>query len=773
MAVNTNRKVETDVQECAFALSYFIVSYGSCDNLGFPRIGANRELKRLVEGYWSGKVDEATLLGKSHEIRETHWGIQKSKGLHHVTVGDFSLYDHVLDTSVTLGVIPERYQHLAPGLQTYFAMARGLQKPASSDGAVAAVDVPAMEMKKWFDTNYHYIVPELSSHQAFKLAIEPKVVSEFKEASKLGISARPVIIGPISYLLLSKPGRDVANATNFNRFALLPDLIAVYIQLLQQLADAGATWIQVDEPFLALDLPTGAREHFVSAYTQFAEAIRRTSLKLLLTTYFARIPEQNISLIGELPVQGIHVDLVRAPEQLDAVLSHLRSEQVISLGLVDGRNVWRTNLRKALALAQHAINHLAGDKSRVFIGPSSSLLHSPHTFANESDIDKEIIVWLAGATEKLDEIAVLTKAINDGEESVQSELKANDEISNARRTSTRIHKPEVRKRLDAVSPDQLRRRSPFATRRTEQNSKLQLPRFPTTTVGSFPQTNEVRLARSRLRKQEWTQDQYNQFIREEIERAVRFQERVGLDMLVHGESERNDMVEYFGEQLDGYVFTKFGWVSSYGTRCVKPPIIYGDIQRLRPMTVDIIRYAQSLTSRPLKGMLTGPITCLQWSFVRDDQPRRDTAFQLALAIRDEVTDLEAAGVPAVQIDEPAIREGLPLHRADWEAYLQCTGVADNTQIHTHMCYSDFNDIFPAIQRLDADVITIENSPFDRYSYTNEIGPVPSVDEMHERAVALLRYLPADLLWINPDCGLKTRALTNLVTVARKLRAESS
>ncbi|KAK9670977.1 methionine-synthesizing 5- methyltetrahydropteroyltriglutamate--homocysteine methyltransferase, partial [Basidiobolus ranarum] len=649
-------------------------------------------------------------------------------------------------------------------------MGRGLQKPATE--SADKIDVPAMEMKKWFDTNYHYIVPEFKNGQQFTLAKSAKVVNEFLEAKELGIHTRPVIVGPISYLLLGKTAKD---SGNLDKLSLLPSLVAAYEQLLQRLAEAGATWVQIDEPFLSLDLPENAKSSFKGAYETLSKA--SSSLKLIVATYFSQV-EDNLDILTSLPVAAIHIDLVRAPQQLDAVLEKINPSQSLSLGVVNGRNIWKTNLAKALESVQKAVSKLGGD--RVIVAPSCSLLHSPHSIEGEKKIDPEILDWLSFAVEKLREVTLLSKAVDDVE-SVKAELEANAKSIKARSSSPRIHNPVVQDRLKNITPQMFKRNSEFSERRKSQEAKLNLPKFATTTVGSFPQTKEVRLARSKVRKSEWSEEQYDTFIKNEIEKTVRFQEDIGLDVLVHGESERNDMVEYFGENLDGYVFTQNGWVASYGTRCVKPPIIFGDIHRPKPMTVDVIKYAQSLTQKPMKGMLTGPITCLQWSFVRDDQPRKDTAFQLALAIRDEVVDLEKAGIPVIQIDEPAIREGLPLRQNEWKQYLQwavdafllsSVGVEDSTQIHTHMCYSDFNDIFPSIKRMDADVITIENSKsdlkllsaFETHSYTNWIGPglydihsprVPSVEEMQSRLGDIVKLLPSELVWVNPDCGLKT------------------
>ncbi|KAJ9069953.1 methionine-synthesizing 5- methyltetrahydropteroyltriglutamate--homocysteine methyltransferase [Entomophthora muscae] len=763
----------------------------SSANLGFPRMGANRELKKLVEAYWAGKVTEQELQQGSKDLRAAHWKLQKDSGIDIIPSNDFSFYDHVLDAAHTFGVIPSKYQHLQSGLESYFAMGRGLQR--AGDANVQAVDVPAQEMKKWFDTNYHYIVPEFTSNQQFSLA-NSKPIDEYLEAKAIGIETRPVILGPISFLLLGK----AAKGDSVQPIQLLEKLVPVYEQLLSKLKQAGASDVQLDEPVLILDQPASIKDAFKHAY----EVLVKSSPRILVATYFGRL-DSNVEFLTQLPIHGIHLDLVRAPEQLDSVLKVLPAHQTLSLGVINGRNIWKANLSKAIETVNKAVQAIGSD--RVIVAPSCSMLHTPHSTESETKMDQEILDWLAFSAEKLHELATIKEAVATGPASVQVKLQANADSLARRAASKRIHRQEVKDRVNNISPDQLKRRSPFPERQKLQQEKLKLPKFPTTTVGSFPQTREVRLARSKLKKGEYTPEQYDEFIKGEVQKCVKFQEDANIDVLVHGEFERNDMVEFFGENFEGHVFTQNGWVQSYGSRCVKPPVIFGDVSRSRPITVYWSQYAQSLTKKPMKGMLTGPITCLQWSFVRDDQPRKDTANQLAFAIRDEVVDLEKAGIPVIQIDEPAIREGLPLRRADWDAYLQwavdafllsSTGVHDQTQIHTHMCYSDFNDIFPSIKRMDADVITIENSKsdlkllnaFEQHSYTNEIGPgvydihsprVPSVQEMQERVAAMLKYLPTGLVWVNPDCGLKTRgwpeveqALRNLTQVAQSFRAQA-
>ncbi|KAJ3279363.1 hypothetical protein HK104_001535 [Borealophlyctis nickersoniae] len=761
-------------------------------NLGFPRIGGNRELKKLVENYWSGKLDQKALLTGAKNLRAEHWKLQLDAGISqgHIPSNDFSFYDQVLDHLHLFGVIPQRYANLPSHLETYFAMGRGLQKPDQG------VDVPAMEMKKWFDTNYHFIVPKFEPNQTFSLA-STKPLDEYLEAKALGIQTRPVILGPVSFLHLGQ----AAKGHTFDPITLLDSLLPAYESLLTKLAEAGAEWVQLDEPILAFDLPQESyKAHYAKAYERLTRAA--PGLKVLLATYFGRLGE-NLNIVAGLPISGLHVDLVRAPEELEPVLQVAsKSNIVLSLGVINGRNIWKADLDAGIAIVNKAVGLIGAD--RVFVGPSCSLLHSPHSLAAETKMDAAILDWLAFATEKLQEIVTISKAVKDGEASVAAALDANRKSLQSRRTSPLIHDPAVQSALKSVNPAMFTRKSPFAARWAVQQAKLHLPLFPTTTVGSFPQTKEVRVARQKLKKGEYTLETYNEFIKGEIEKCIKFQEEWGLDVLVHGEFERNDMVEYFGECLKGYVFSQNGWVQSYGSRCVKPPIIYGDVSRPKAMTVDWTVYAASRTTLPMKGMLTGPVTMLQWSFVRDDQPRKDTAFQLALAIRQEVGDLEAGKIPVIQIDEPAIREGLPLRKSDWAAYLEwaanafllsSTGVEDATQIHTHMCYSDFNDIFPTIAALDADAITIENSKSDlkllsafrTYSYTNSIGPglydihsprIPTEEEMSERLEEMLKYLDRKLVWVNPDCGLKTRgwketeaALRGMCNVARKARAK--
>ncbi|MCR6664379.1 MAG: 5-methyltetrahydropteroyltriglutamate--homocysteine S-methyltransferase [Luteimonas sp.] len=751
-------------------------------NLGFPRIGAKRELKRAVEAYWRGESSAGQLLDQAQALRHRHWQLQHAAGADCVPSNDFSLYDHVLDTAFLFDAIPQRYRALADAdpLQGYFAMARGVQK----DG----VDLPALEMTKWFDTNYHYLVPELESGQAFGLRGD-KPVAEFLEAKAAGVKSRPVLLGPVSFLLLSK------SVDGSDRLDLLPGLVAAYGQLLGKLKAAGAEWVQIDEPCLVLDQDGDDHAAYRQAYAALAVMGRP---KLLLATYFGSIGD-NLPLVAGLPVDGLHVDLVRAPEQLDAVLDAWPADRVLSLGLVDGRNVWRTDLDRALVLARRAHGRVGGD--RLQVAPSCSLLHSPIDAMLERAMPTDLLSWLAFARQKIEELRVLADALN-GLVSANSTLEVARDRMASRRHSARVHKPEVAARLGSLGRDASHRTSTYAQRKGVQRQRFGLPSFPTTTIGSFPQTKEVRDARASFKSGKLDESGYDAFIACETERCVRVQEEIGIDVLVHGEFERNDMVEYFGEQLDGFAFTRNGWVQSYGSRCVKPPIIYGDVMRPAPMTVRWSQYAQSLTDRPMKGMLTGPVTVLQWSFVRDDQPRSHTCRQIALALRDEVVDLEAAGIGIIQIDEPALREGLPLRRADWKAYLDwavesfrisASGVRDETQIHTHMCYSEFNDIIEAVAAMDADVISIETSrsrmelldAFVKFRYPNEIGPgvydihsprVPDRIEMVGLLEKAKSVLSPDQIWVNPDCGLKTRgwketreALEAMVAAAREIR----
>ncbi|KAJ2594696.1 methionine-synthesizing 5- methyltetrahydropteroyltriglutamate--homocysteine methyltransferase [Coemansia sp. RSA 1721] len=760
--------------------------------LGFPRMGSDRQLKKLVEGYWAGKITETELADGSKKLRAEHWELQRSYGLTEVPAGDFSYYDHVLDTAYAVGVVPERYQALDKenGLQAYFAMARGLQNKS------IGVDVPSLEMKKWFDTNYHFMVPEIADDQQFSLH-SSKIVDEYKEAKTLGYNARPVILGPVTLLALSKSAKDSISKPLDH----LSKLIPVYVQILNQLADAGAEWVQVDEPVLALDLDAAVYQPaFEQVYGEFAKV---AGLKYLLTSYFDRLGD-NLSWAAALPVNGIHLDLVRGSSDIDAALDTIPEDKVISVGLVNGRNIWKANLGKQLAVLNKVVS-ARSTAAPVWVSSSCSLLHSPHSLKPETGhLDQETLGWLSFAEEKIEEVVVLAAAAVDRSR-VEEQLQSNAAKVLSRQQSERITRPAVQQRLAALDKTFYSRQASFTERQQVQRASLKLPLFPTTTIGSFPQTAEVRKARAQFRKGALSASEYQEFLDAETRKCIEWQDEAGLDVLVHGEFERTDMVEFFGEHLEGFVFTKKGWVQSYGSRCVKPPVIFGDVSRPKAMTVDVARFAQACSpNKPVKGMLTGPVTILQWSFVRDDQPRSQTAGQIALAIRDEVVDLEAAGIKVIQVDEPAIREGLPLRKTDYEAYLKwsvdvfrlaTTGVKNETQIHSHFCYSDFNEIFTAIKGLDADVITIENSKSDLkllgalevHGYAAEIGPglydihsprVPSVEEMAARFAALQKYVPAENLWANPDCGLKTRgwaevkeALVNLVAVARDARKQ--
>jgi 5-methyltetrahydropteroyltriglutamate--homocysteine methyltransferase len=747
--------------------------------LGFPRIGAHRELKFAQESFWRGESDAAHLQAVAKTLRQRHWEQQRAAQLDFVSTGDFAYYDQMLNLSALLGALPRRFGFDAQQLTLaqYYELARGNAAQ------------PAMEMTKWFDTNYHYLVPELDAHTSFDGGVQ-WFFEELDEALALGHTVKPVLIGPITYLWLAK-----SHVAGFDRLSLLPQLLAAYARIIAQLHARGIEWLQLDEPALCLDLDA----RWLQAYTQAFAELGGRGVKLLLATYF-EATDQRCLLVANLPVQGVHIDLVRAPAQLAAWRAALPPEAVLSVGVVDGRNVWRADL-SAIVRALAPLQAELGE--RLWVAPSCSLLHVPVTLEHETRLDAEIKTWLAFAHEKLAEVVTIGRALSHGNEAVAKQLVAADVALAGRRASPRVRNALVRKRVAAVTAGMAERRSAFTQRSPQQQAALQLPPLPTTTIGSFPQTAAIRQTRAAYKRGELAALDYLERIRAEIALAVRKQEALGLDVLVHGEAERNDMVEYFGEQLWGYAFTENGWVQSYGSRCVKPPLLYGDVYRPEPITVDTTRYAQSLTERPMKGMLTGPVTMLQWSFVRDDQAREHTALQLALAIRAEVADLEAAGIRVIQIDEPAFREGLPLRRADWDAYLAwavhafkiaAAAVADATQIHTHMCYSEFNDILPAIAAMDADVITIETSRsamqlldgFAQFAYPNDIGPgvydihsprVPSVEAMLallERACAVI---PAQRLWVNPDCGLKTRgwpeteaALRHMVQAAQILRA---
>ncbi|WP_347270413.1 5-methyltetrahydropteroyltriglutamate--homocysteine S-methyltransferase [Rhizorhabdus histidinilytica] len=763
-------------------------------NLGFPRIGPRRELKTAVEAYWAGKIDQTQLLDTAMNLRAATWERQKAAGIAVIPSNDFSLYDQVLDTSVMVGAIPDIYRGLgAPdSLDVYFAMARGTRTDAGDAGCThghgKGGDVPAQEMTKWFDTNYHYMVPEVSPDQAFALATA-KPVDHFEEARALGHHTRPVILGPVTWLLLAK-----SKAESFDPLSLLPRLLPVYAELLGRLRTAGADWVQIDEPALVLDLSDAARAAYVSAYGELAKV---DGIKLMLATYFGALGD-NLETALSLPVAGLHVDLVRAPEQLDAVLAGAREDLLLSLGLIDGRNVWKADLTALLDRYEPIVQ----SRPAFQIAPSCSLLHTPIDLVLETKLDPAVKDWLAFAAQKLEELSVLSLGLSNGRYVVADELLVNADSIQGRRVSPLTNDRKVRDRVARVTGDLARRKTPFADRIRAQQARLNLPLLPTTTIGSFPQTAEVRKARSAHDKGALDTASYERFLRQETARAIAWQEEIGIDVLVHGEFERNDMVQYFGEQLAGFAFSRAGWVQSYGSRCVRPPIIYGDVSRPKPMTVAWWQYAQSVTARPMKGMLTGPVTILNWSFVRDDQSREETCRQIALAIRDEVLDLEAAGARIIQIDEAALREGLPLRRADWRHYLDwavesfrisAAGVADETQIHTHMCYSEFNEIIESIGAMDADVISIETSrskmelldAFVDYAYPNEIGPgvydihsprIPSAQEMEALLIKAGERLSPGQLWVNPDCGLKTRkwedvkpALIAMVDAAKAAR----
>ncbi len=750
-------------------------------NLGFPRLGEHRELKFALERYWRNEIGRNELEKIAAEIRQRHWRLQASSGLDLIPAGDFSYYDQVLDTSVMLGVIPERFGAAtqAIDLDTYFRMARG----QGSDGK----PYRACEMTKWFDTNYHYLVPEVTADQQFALS-STKLLDETRELQALGYQPKPVLLGPLTWLWLAK------TASDFNKLDLVDRLLPVYGEILSRLADQGVEWVQIDEPILVLDLPNTWKNAFEAVYNR----LQSSSVKMLLATYFGELGEQ-ASFACKLPVAGLHIDLVRAPEQLTAVLDNFANHKVLSLGLIDGRNIWRTDLNAALSTIEAAKERFKGE---LWLAPSCSLLHVPIDLEHETALEPTIKSWLAFARQKLTELEVLRLAIEEPA-AAEPDLIVSANAIRSRRESTLIHNPAVQAELAKIDSSLTQRQHPFPVRREQQRAKLNLPSYPTTTIGSFPQTPEIRKARADFKRSLISETDYIKQMEQTIEFCVREQEKLGLDVLVHGEAERNDMVEYFGEQLDGFLFTANGWVQSYGSRCVKPPIIYGDVSRPKPMTVGWSQYAQSLTDKPMKGMLTGPVTILNWSFVRDDQPRSTTAYQLALAIREEVNDLERAGIPIIQIDEAAFREGLPPRQSRWHGYLDwavrafricSSGVKDSTQIHTHMCYSEFNDIITSIADMDADVITIETSrsnmalldAFIDFNYPNEIGPgvydihspnVPTTDNMITLLKKAGERIEPDQLWVNPDCGLKTRqwqdvriSLANMTEAAKALRS---
>ena len=750
--------------------------------LGYPRVGAKRELKFALESFWRRESDSNDLQTVAKSLRSVHWRKQQAAGLSFITSNDFSLYDHVLDHTVLFSAEPKRFskkifgeKNISPE-NNYFALARG------------NLEQPAMEMTKWLDTNYHYIVPEINAETKFSINAH-EFLNQLDEALAHSKDVKPVLLGPVSFLYLSK-------ARGSNKLDLLDDLAKQYAYLLQELSAKKIEWLQIDEPIFALDLDDVWLKAFERAYGHF----RTARPKLLLTTYFASVSRYQVA-ITSLPVDGIHLDLVRAPEQLAPWVNAIPSHWVLSAGVIDGRNIWSNDLDKTLTLLAPWEVRLG---ERLWIAPSCSLLHTPVTLAHEDKLDPEIKSWLAFADEKLAELAIITKALNFGIESVTDELAISRAVIESRNSSDRVHDNAVKARLLALDTVDENRDSEFKVRSKAQKERLNLPLLPTTTIGSFPQTPDIRASRAEFKKGNISLTRYTADMESHIAYAITQQEEVGLDVLVHGEAERNDMVEFFGEQLAGYAFTQNGWVQSYGSRCVKPPVIFGDVYRPSAMTVDTASFAQSLSRKPVKGMLTGPITMLQWSFVRDDQSRETTALHLALAIRDEVNDLQQAGIAIIQIDEPALREGLPLQKAAWAHYLgwavrafklSASVAADDTQIHTHMCYAEFNDILPAIAAMDADVITIETSrsamelldAFGKFSYPNDIGPgvydihsprVPTVEAMEKLMKRATNVVPVERLWINPDCGLKTRgwpetklALQNMVSVAKNLRRE--
>ncbi|KAK3313864.1 cobalamin-independent synthase [Apodospora peruviana] len=758
--------------------------------LGFPRMGVLRDLKKANEAYWGGKLSQSDLLAEGKRLRLAHWKIQKDAGVDIIPSNDFAHYDHVLDHIQLFNAVPERYSSQKLDiLDEYFAMGRGHQQ--------GGVDVPALEMVKWFDSNYHYVKPTLQDNQTFTLAKDPKPVREFLEAKEAGIITRPVLVGPVSFLALGKADRG----SSVNPISLLDKLVPVYVELLKALKAAGAESVQIDEPVLVYDLAADVKAAFKPAYEALG-ALGSAAPAITVATYFGDIVHNFDVLPAFAKIQGLHIDLVRNPEQLEPVLKQLGPSQILSAGVVDGRNIWKNNFQKSIELVQTAIKALGED--RVIVATSSSLLHTPHTLASEKKLPAEVYNWFSFAVEKVKEVGILAKAVTDPE-AVRAELDANAAVMKSRAESTRTNDPKVKERQAQVTPDMHNRKSTFETRYAQQKTHLKLPLFPTTTIGSFPQTNEIRVQRNKFTKGEITQEQYDEFIKKEIDYAVKIQDELDLDVYVHGEPERNDMVQYFGERLEGYVFTTHAWVQSYGSRCVRPPIIVGDISRPLPMTVKESKYAASVSKKPMKGMLTGPVTCLRWSFPRVDVHQSVQCQQLALALRDEVVDLEKNGIFVIQVDEPALREGLPLRKgSERDAYLQwavdsfklaTAGVEDSTQIHSHFCYSEFQDFFHAIAALDADVLSIENSKSDAKllkvfideDYPRHIGPgvydihsprVPNEEEFKQRIQEMLQYLRPDQLWINPDCGLKTRkwdevkgALTHMVNAAKYFREQ--
>lgn len=743
---------------------------------GSPRIGPRRELKRATEGYWAGRTSRSDLESVAANLRRDTWSALAAAGLDSVPVNTFSYYDQMLDTSVLLGALPARVAGISDDLDRYFAAARGND------------EVAPLEMTKWFDTNYHYLVPEIGPSTQFSLHPE-KVLFELKEAQEQGIPARPVIIGPVTFLLLSK-AVDGAGAP----IERLQELMPVYSELLSLLADNGAQWVQFDEPALVTDISPDAPALAEAVYNTLGAVANRPAIHV--ATYFGD-PGAALAGLARTPVEAIGVDLVYGPDTAVAAVPELAGKTLVA-GIVDGRNIWRTDLQAALG----KLATLLGPAGAVAVSTSCSTLHVPYSLEPETDLDDNLRSWLAFGAEKVREVVVLARALRDGREAVADEIAASNAAVASRRKDARLHNDELRARIQSIVASGVRRGDP-AERRASQDARLQLPVLPTTTIGSYPQTSAIRIARAALRSGEIDQAEYERRMKKEIADVIALQEQLGIDVLVHGEPERNDMVQYFAEQLEGFFATDNGWVQSYGSRCVRPPILFGDVVRTHPMTVDWITYAQSLTDKPVKGMLTGPVTILAWSFVRDDQPLADTANQVALAIRDETVDLQSAGIAVIQVDEPALRELLPLRRADQDEYLSwavgsfrlaTSGVDDSTQIHTHLCYSEFGEVIGAIADLDADVTSIEAArshmevldDLNAIGFSNSVGPgvydihsprVPSTDEMARSLRAAVKAVPAERLWVNPDCGLKTRnvdevtaSLRNMVAAAQQVLA---
>ena len=743
--------------------------------IGYPRIGPKRELKKALESFWKGDIKENELQSTAKDLRKKNWEIQKENGIDLITSNDFSFYDQVLDTICLLGAVPDRYNWQGDDvdLKTYFAMARGSQ--------TKELDVSALEMTKWFDTNYHYLVPELKSDQKFKISSQ-KPFEEFKEAQSAGYKTKPVLLGPITFLLLSK------STEGKNTLDLLDNLLPVYLEIVKKLNDLGAEWIQIDEPIFVKDLDLGVVSKIKKTLNAIKEAAGNS--KILLTTYFESIDQKVKEEVFASDVDAVHLDLVRGENNFNYIKD---SNKTLSLGVINGRNIWKSDLTQI-------IDQIKDVKVDFIISSSCPLLHTPYDLDLETKVPENIKKWLAFAKQKLQEINILKQNINHGE--AKSDLTDNKACIEERKKSSLIHDDNVKARVKTINEDTLNRQSKYEDRAKIQRDIFNLPLYPTTTIGSFPQTKDVRQARAKNRKGELSNEDYDKFLEDKTIEAIKRQEELGIDVIVHGEFERNDMVEYFGENLKGFTFTSSGFVQSYGSRCVKPPIIFGDVSRPEPMTVRWSKFAQKQTSSIVKGMLTGPITILQWSFVRDDQPRQTTAEQIAFAIRDEVADLESNGIRMIQIDEPALREGLPLKRKDWDEYLKwsvnafrisAAVVKNETQIHTHMCYAEFEDIIDSIAALDADVISIETSrsrmellkTFEKFKYPNEIGPgvydihsprVPKKDEMVELIKKASKQIDPKRLWVNPDCGLKTRgwpetidALKEMVSAAKELR----